>query len=390
MTTQTLSLKKTILIALLFIIMFVMLIIPVQLPAEVGAVDFRPYWSSTYLLARGEDFGSLAKMDAVERTLTGWDKPYTMSAWFAPIGNVILLPYTLFSFPRAVYYWLLTNIVVVFSSALLLWRNRKRRAWLPLIVTFGFSMTLISLMYGQVNTLVLLGIALFLHFVSQKRHFAAGASLVLTTVKPHLVILTLPLLLVDLLRRKQWRALTGFCGALTGCVAVLFLLNPPWLQHFYNVVAFGMGTFRETPTLNGLLVAAGERVLGKWLWIGGLLTALLLWRLRGKDWDQRSMIDVSILAGLMLAPVGWSYDQVMLLVPLLHVLEWAADGSLARRDAALVSITLIIANALTFYQRSFELSEVWFFWVPLAAAALYVFARRRKKESPSLADLQPA
>lgn len=382
MTRQTLSLKKTILMALLSLIILLVLFAPVQLPAGMGAVDFRPYWSSTYLLARGEDFGSLAKMDAVERTLTGWDKPYTMSAWFAPTGNVILLPYTLFSFPRAVYYWLLTNIVVVFSSALLLWRNHKRRAWLPLIATYGFSMTLISLMYGQVNTLVLLGIALFLHFGSQKHHVAAGASLALTTVKPHLVILTLPLLLVDLLRRRQWRALAGFCSALAGCAVVLFLLNPPWLLRFYNVVAFGMGTFRETPTLNGLLVAAGEFSAGKWLWLAGLLAALLLWLFRGKNWDQRSMIDVSILSGLMLAPVGWSYDQVMLLVPLLHMLEWMAEGSLARHDAALVSALLVIANALTFYQRSFKLSEVWFFWVPLAAAAFYAFARRRKKEPP--------
>jgi hypothetical protein len=390
MTKQTFPLNKPLRIALFFLIVFVVLIAPVQLPAGMGTTDFRPYWSSTYLLARGEDFGDLAKMDAVERTLTGWDKPYTMSAWFAPTGNVLLLPYTLVSFPRAVYYWLLTNIVVVFSSALLLWRNRDQRPWISLIATFGFSMTLISLMYGQVNTLVLLGIALYLHFGNQKRDFAAGASLALTTVKPHLVILTLPLLLVNLLRRRQWRTLTGFCGALAGGAAVLFLLNPPWLLRFYNVVAFGMGTFRETPTLNGMLVAAGDRQVGKWLWVAGLLVALLLWRLRGKSWDQRSMIDVSILAGSMLAPVGWSYDQVMLLVPLLHVLEWAADGSLAGRDAALVSSALIIANALTFYQRSFELSEVWFFWVPLAAAAIYIYARRRKKESPAIPDLRPA
>ena len=390
MTRQILSLKKTTLIALLSLIILVVLFAPVQLPAGMGAVDFRPYWSSTCLLARGEDFSDLVKMDAIERTLTGWDKPYTMSAWFAPTGNVVLLPYTLFSFPRAVYYWLLTNIVVVFSSALLLWRNRTQRPWIALAASFSFSMTLISLMYGQVNTLVLLGIALYLHFGSQKHDLAAGASLALTTVKPHLVILTLPLMLVDLLRRKQWRALAGFCGALAGCAAVLFLFNPPWLLRFYNVVAFGMGTFRETPTLNGLLVAAGEFSAGKWLWLVGLFAALLVWFFYGRNWDQRSVIDGSILAGLMLAPVGWSYDQVMLLVPLLHVLEWVADGSLARREASLVSLTLIIANALTFYQRSFELSEVWFFWVPLATAALYGFARRRKKESPAIPDIQPA
>ena len=39
-----------------------------------------------------------------------------MYAWFAPAGIILLLPYTLFDFTRATYYWFLTNIAVVFSG----------------------------------------------------------------------------------------------------------------------------------------------------------------------------------------------------------------------------------------------------------------------------------
>ena len=106
-----------------FIIAFALILaLPVSLPGEMGAVDFRPYWSSTALLARGQDFGDPEIVDRFEREQTGWQKPYTMLAWFAPTGNVVMLPYILFPFERAVFFWLLTNIAVVFTSALLIGR----------------------------------------------------------------------------------------------------------------------------------------------------------------------------------------------------------------------------------------------------------------------------
>lgn len=214
MARTPLSKQNTLKIILLIVGVTVFLVMPFSLPPKIGAADFRPYWSSTFLLAHGQDFSDLSKLDDVERTLTDWSEPFTMYAWFAPTGNLVLLPYTLFPFPRATYYWLLTNIVVVFFSALLLWRNMTSRAWIPLVTTFSFSMTLLSLIVGQVNTLVVLGLALFLFFSELRRDYAAGASLVLTTIKPHLVILTLPLLLVDIVRHKQWRVVVGFTGVL--------------------------------------------------------------------------------------------------------------------------------------------------------------------------------
>ncbi len=351
---------------------------PLPLPERIGATDFRPYWASSYLLGRGQDFSDPALIDAIERSLTGWERDYTMSAWFAPTGNLVLLPFTLLPFERAAYYWLLINIAVVFTSALLLWRGPPARAWIALLAAFAFSMTLLSLIYGQVNTLVLLGLALHLRFSERQRPAAAGVSLALTTVKPHLVILALPLLLLDGLRRRQWRMLAGFGGALAGCALLLFALNPEWLTRFWRLVSGGMALVRETPTLNGLLVVAGEGLWGKWLWLPALLLAIAGWQLKGQTWQPRVLVDVAALAGLVIAPVGWSYDQVLLLPPVLSVLGWAADGSLARRDALALTAALLAANAITFYQRIQTPSEVWFFWAPLAVAVVYAYAWQRR------------
>jgi hypothetical protein len=60
------------------------------------------------------------------------------------------------------------------------------------------------------------------------------------------------------------------------------------------------------------------------------------------------------------------------------VLGWAADGSLARRDALALTAALLAANAITFYQRIQTPSEVWFFWAPLAVAVVYAYAWQRR------------
>ncbi len=357
------------------ILVTLLVLFPLPLPSRVGVLDFRPYWSASFLLARGRDFSDANQLDYIERTLTGWNEPFTMYAWFAPAGHLILLPYTFLPFARAAYYWLLTNIAIVFVSTLLIWGTPVSRAiWIPLVAAFSFSMTLLSLIAGQINTLVLLGLAIFLAAEKAGRHYLAGVSLVLTTIKPHLVILTLPLLVLDLLRRGQWRVLAGAAFALGSCGIVLFCLYPAWPISFLNLVISGMDTLRHTPTLNGLLVIAGAYVLGRWLWVAALLLAVLIWWKRGRELDLRTMIDASLLGGIIVSPLGWSYDQIMLLFPLLRILDWVAKGVLSRKSSVAVVVTLIAANALSFYERILSPNEVWFFWVPLVIVAVYIFA----------------
>jgi hypothetical protein len=361
----------------------ILLIIPSPLPAIIGTGDFRPYWTSTYLFAHGQDFSDSTKVYNVERGLTGWDASFPMYAWFAPTGNILLLPYILFDFGRAAYYWLVTNIVIVFSSALLIWQNKKLPVWVPLLSTFSFSMTLLSFEGGQVNTLVLLGLALYFSLSQNRKHeYAAGASLILTTVKAHLVVLALPILLLDILWRKQWRVLAGFAGALMGFTLILFFFYPAWYISFWHLLTFGMSFWRLTPTLPGVLVMAGKGIWGKWLWLIGLACIVVMWWKFRKQLDQRTWVDISILGGMAVSPVGWSYDQVILLFPLLHILEWAINGSLTKKQGAVIGTILIIGNAITYYQRIKVGNEVWFFWVPLFVAGVYVFARQsRQKES---------
>jgi hypothetical protein len=381
-----LSLKNIAMIVLVIFCIVVFLMMPIPIPAEVSVIDFRPYWSSSFLLAHRQDFGDLSQLDAIERSLTGWREPYTMYAWFAPTGNLILLPYTLFSFPRAAYYWFITNIIVVFSSAVLLWHNIKVRPWVPVVIIFCLYSTLDSLYVGQVNTLVLLGLALFLFFIEKQYEFAAGASLVLTTIKPHLVIIALPLSILNIIWRKQWSALAGFISTLILCFLLLFILYPSWPISFWQVVTSGMSGFRESPTIPGLLVHAGQGY-GRWLWIPGLFLAILFWWRRKNGIDQRILIDLSILLGIIVSPIGWSYDQIVLIIPLLHLVEWMMSNLLAHKTTITIAWILLVANLLSFYEHTFSISDVWFFWIPFIVIFVYVIAwkqmQARINDAPS-------
>ena len=360
---------KYVLILLLaaFILLF-----PVTLPDGAGDLDLQAYWGSSYLFAHGQDFSNYNALGNVQHTLTNRTQSDTQYAWFSPIGNVALLPFTFIPFTRAVYYWLILNVVIFFYSTMLLWDQADKRVWIPLVAVFSFALTLISLIFGQINSLEVLGLALFLSLSKSNRHYLAGASLVLTTIKPHLVIITLPILFLDLLRKKEWKTLVGFFVALAACFVILFAFYPPWMQSFWTVISSGMSTVRETPTINGLLVLVNEFTIGKLIWLITLVAGIVWWWLRGQNWNRRTFIDISVTLGLIVSPIGWSYDQVMLIFPVLTLLAWTVNNKLPKQTTRAVIAVLIIGNIAAYYLRTFTPSDVWFFWVPMIVLGLYL------------------
>jgi len=271
----------------------------------------------------------------------------------------------------------------------MLWQRIKIHTWIPLGVFFTFSATLTSLYVGQVNTLVVLGLALFI-FLSEKKHdFLAGACLILLTIKPHLVILTLPLLILNTIWQRKLRVFAGFMSALVIYALILWGIYPGWLNSFWQVITSGMSSFREAPTIPGLLVHAGYGY-AKWLWIIILsLTIIIWWKLKNKI-DQRILIDITILIGMLISPIGWSYDQIILLIPLLQVIEWMVSNALTKGNVMVIASILVIANSLSFYQRILSISEVWFFWIPLVVVVIYMYSliQKHAKISGSVLEIE--
>lgn len=341
---------------------------------NIGKIDFRAYWSASYLLAQGEDFADDANLMAVQQGRTGWDADFPMKTWNPPWILAWLWPFTQVTFGRAVTLWLLTNIVLLFTAVLLSWRfygeglRHGRRFWLPMVLALFNPFVIVALLFGQMNILVLGGMALFVALYGSGRDGASGVALALTMVKPHLVYVTLPILFLMALSERRWKMVAGFGVTLGVSIGFVFLLYPPFLGSYINSTAGGNLLAYETSTLSTYLSLVTG--LG-WLRLMGVVVVPLVmgvwWRWR----DGLSLVgwvNVTVLLSVITMPFGWSYDFVVLLLPMTTIIY-----GLVTRPVSPIVLGLLFFGSMgvAYYQRVATPSELYYFWFPVAMAGLY-------------------
>lgn len=369
---------------LLVLCVVLLLVMPSVLPPRIGQIDFPAYWSASHLLQHGENFGDPARLLQIEQTLTTWPETYPMLTWNPPWLLALLLPYTLVPFERAAWWWMLTNITLVSVSAVMLWQmsaqtaSVRRLMALAPVLAFAFAPTLTALIAGQVNILVLTGVTGYLFFRQRQQYGWGGILLALTMVKPHLVYLTVPLVLYVELRQRHWRVLTGFLGMLGALTLVVFIRRPLFLLDYMTAVEGGHLLDYVTPTLGGILAL----FFG---WDGWKLMAVVILPLALSCAHCVSglaiprLVEVTLIASIITAPFGWSYDFVVLLVPLFTMLVWMAEGGLTCHEVSVISGLMLLADVLIFYQRVAGPPEFYFFWIPLVMAAFYAWIAARRQ-----------
>jgi hypothetical protein len=348
-----------------------------QLPEGVGRTDFRAYWSASYLLAQGENFADDALLMAVQQEW-GFHREYAMKTWNPPWVLVWLIPYTWVGFDTAVSLWLLTNVGVLLFSIVAGWqmvapdeRVRRRWVWLPLLAAILFPSTIVALLFGQTNVMVLGGLVSFLLFLQRRQDWAAGVSLALTTIKPHLVYLALPIILLYLIWQRRWRPLFAFGGILLGSTIVAFLLRPEVLADYFQGTTDGNLFGWETAT-----VVTYVSLQISWPWvrligIGLLPLTIGVWFYYRHRWPLLLVVETAVLVSVITMPFGWSYDYVVLLLPMMRLFMWLVVGQWPFIEQFSLILALTVTYLLFYQQRITTPSELYFFWVPLVLTAVY-------------------
>ncbi len=163
-------------------------------------------------------------------------------------GPFILLPYPL---ARAVLMTLLQAAVVI-GVALTL----AQLGWRPPVWLLGMVVAWALLDYHQARGVILGQVAIFgflslagtLYLLACGRDSWAGMLLVLSTVKPTLVFLVVPFLLLWAARQKRWHFIGGFAGLLAVLCAGSFVALPSWLGDFWQrVVQYPGYTVGQSP-----------------------------------------------------------------------------------------------------------------------------------------------
>ncbi len=388
--------KKYLSAGILIALFLFVLLGPIPVPPSMGRGDFRAYWSAAKLLAQSENFADAELLLQTEAEHTQWQEDWAVITWNPPWLLALLLPYTAVSFERATWLWLLTNITMVFTGSVLVWRtlavqnSSQRRNHLAPLVGLLFLPTMIALLMGQVNTLVFMGLAGFVFFYNREQLFVAGLCLVLTLVKPHLVYLTLPIIFLHLLwMRRDYRALAGLIAGLVTLTAVVFVLRPSFIADYTQTVSEGSLLAWETPTLGGILAVTFGWQWAKLMGIVILPITIWLWWRNREQVDLNIWVQATVLISVITAPFGWGYDVIVLLLPLLQIVIWIADGRFNRLEALGWAAVMVGINLGAIYQRSFEISEVQTYWVPIALAITFFGAYARQADH-SIAEVQSA
>ncbi len=354
---------------------------------SLGAGDFIQYWSSGQLLLEGRNPYDPVAVLPIQREL-GWPHAVPLVMWNPPWLLAWMLPLAMIGFPSAVLMWLATNLAIILLCSVSLWsffapEGSGSRTFLVWIAAILFAPALMTLGMGQVSGLNLLGVSGFLLLVRRNHDFGAGILLALTTVKPHLLFLWWLAVLWFVVRGRRWRILWG-CSAMLGVsTVILTLLRPSWIQDYVGALR-SPPLYWATPTIGGVLRELlhvpwqESQYLAPAVAAGAVILYLFL-RRPSLDWKRAA--SPLILFSVIAAPFGWSYDQIVLLVPYLQMLVWVAHSeSYSRLDRGVILSGLVLYSGGLFVMNLLYVDELYKFWLAWLLGACFLFARRRAVE----------
>lgn len=347
-----------------------------------GINDFIEYWSAGQLLRRGQNPYNFEALYAVEKK-AGWVEERPLVMWNPPWLLVLLYPLLMPPFGVAATMWFGLSLGILLGCTVLTWclfvpLTSPARLLLPLLATVIFAPALLTLRMGQVSVLLLLGIAGFLHLERRGRDLWAGAFLVLLTLKPHVTYLLWVAIIWWVITTKRWKVLRGLGGALGVLWAFLTSLRPGWVLD-YLIALRHPPLYWRVPVLGCVL-----RILGGWdrTWLQYLppliLCSLLLVLLhrRGTAFAWEDVASPLLLLSVPTAAYGWSFDQLVLLVPYLQMVAWLSKRHHGRPLPSLMVATgLLSINGLMLWANARLRDDLYLLGGALAWGSLYLVAQ---------------
>ncbi len=344
--------------------------------------DFIEYWSAGQLLREGRDPYDLEALYVIQKGV-GWSKERPLAMWNPPWLLVLLYPLLTLPFGTAVAVWLALSSTILLGCTLLIWAFLIRgtspmRLLVPLLATVTFTPVLFTLRMGQVSVLILLGIAGFLHFERQRRDFWAGVFLMLLTLKPHVTYLLWIAIAWWIIAQRRGKVLWGLGSALLVLCVILTPLRPTWALDYVYAMQHPPLYWRAPVMGTMLRIALGwDRTWLQYvpaLIVGPLVLIALCGQRFALVW--RDIASPLLLLSVPTAAYGWSFDQLVLLLPYLQVVGWLRERHHGNHIFSLVvAIGLLTTSALLFLINWRIKDDLYLIWGPLSWGLLYAIAR---------------
>ena len=241
-------------------------------------------------------------------------------------------------------------------------QDKKRLPLIYLLFAFVFPQVLVGINAGQVTFLVFFGLVACLWMIKREQWFWAGAILILTTIKPHLVILQFTYLLFYMIQKRKYEGWAGFFATGIIFLVILFTLRPQLINDLVGLLKIAP-TKWSTPTIGGLLSYLGITEAGRYLVVLLLPLPFIL----GKHQESISVEFSIALLTLLNVPAtffGWSYDQTILLIPIAQTFQWLHRSKTNSLKIGVI-LAIVIALGINYSQRVTGIYEVYYVWVSL-------------------------
>jgi hypothetical protein len=338
--------------------------------------DFQQFWVAARLGVAGENFYDAELMAAGQKELAGTE-PETLMMYLPPHVFPLLGPLAWFDYTPARLLWLTVHLLTLLICLDQLWRlygGAPRRRWLIFLVGALFWPIIIVIRIGQVTPVILLGVVLFLMAVRRQQWFWAGAAIPLIAIKPQLFYLFWPALLFWLWSERRWSPAAG--AAVTGLAAlgVALLFNPAIVGAYLAFNAAQPPAHYASPTL-GMLLRFLFGLEHFWLQfvppLVGVAWFLAYWQRRRRDWSWPAALPLLLLVSMVTAAYGWSYDQILLLLPVTQMAIWFSRDW-QRPWLWLHGGLYLLLMVAAFGLSSLRTHDLWFIWLPPALLLLYL------------------
>jgi hypothetical protein len=293
--------------------------------------DFFSFWLAGRMVLTGQDpysinewIGGHHQFGSTWISDSQFLYPLPLAIFLAPLG--------LFSLYHAYIIWVVFLQSMIVLSVLLLFSVRADLQYkhyiLPILAGIVlFRPTIITMLNGQLSGLLLLVSAFVIYFWEKEKWWQGSVLLPLLALKPNIGIPIIALLSIWLLVRRQIRMLGWIAISAFTLLFIGFVRDPHWISEYLSIGDTKLSqTFGYSPTVWGFAAYISGFKLNPTLVIGSLaaivfLVGCLFTLLRKREFLSPMMVyGIVIVTSLLITPYSWSYDQVLLIIPIIVIM----------------------------------------------------------------------
>lgn len=352
-----------------------------------AANDFYPRWrGGCRLLWQGESPYSPETTLAIQRGMYG--RPATPAedqvAYAYPLHTLALTWPTCvtqdYAWVQAAWMTLLLHLILIgtiLTQRLADWTPALGMTAAVLVWSVFVYPNARALILGQLSVVVFFFMILSLRWLVNGRLLLGGAALALTTIKPQMMLLLVPWLLLWAWGNGRRSYVWSFFASLTGLVAAGLLLVPDWplafieqLQAYTSYTELGSGLWIMTSYYLGT-----PQMLEYGLTFVVILLLLWLWW-RGRRADSRGMLwlaGITLLVTHFVSPRTATTHFIVLLLPTFMIFEsWRRYNPAGSRGWVLLTLVLTLVGSWVLFLLTVQgnqESAVNYLPLPLALAA---------------------